>query len=326
MKKIMALVLAAAMLTTTAFAAVNVGGVGMSTIVNPGETLRIAPDQFTGLSGISWRMSTEYFSISAKKFDKGANLVKEVKINDDKNTVDVVLNTNYELSKTNGENLVIKELSIKAKKEWKDTTGTIVIKKNQTYTYAGTSDLFVGYVIVEQPLNASPEYVDGSLVKFTEAGGVSYETAVLDTAADLYIEGRVYAGDKVFVETDTDVNKDILKAAADDADIRFYNITTNGFSTANTIQLSAEEDEFVYKVVDGKITASGLKWSADDYAWVGKIRTSVSYVVSDVELKAAPATEGATGNPDTGANDVVGIAAALAVVSLVAAGAVSLKK
>ncbi|MEG0754532.1 MAG: hypothetical protein RR461_11905, partial [Angelakisella sp.] len=116
--------------------------------------------------------------------------------------------------------------------------------------------------------------------------------------------------------------------APDDADIRFYNITTNGFPTANTIQLAAEEDEFVYKIVDGKITASGLKWSADDYAWVGKIRSSVSYVVSDVELKAAPATSGdaTTGNPDTGANDVVGVAAALAVVSLVAAGAVSLKK
>ena len=46
-------------------------------------------------------------------------------------------------------------------------------------------------------------------------------------------------------------------------------------------------------------------------------------LVSDVEIVAA---EEDTKNPDTGANDVVGVAAALAVVSLVAAGAVSLKK
>ena len=46
-------------------------------------------------------------------------------------------------------------------------------------------------------------------------------------------------------------------------------------------------------------------------------------IVTDVEIAAAGAD---TKNPDTGANDVVGVAAALAVVSLVAAGAVSLKK
>jgi len=38
------------------------------------------------------------------------------------------------------------------------------------------------------------------------------------------------------------------------------------------------------------------------------------------------ADEEATKNPDTGANDVVGIAAALAVTSLVAAAAISIKK
>ena len=48
-----------------------------------------------------------------------------------------------------------------------------------------------------------------------------------------------------------------------------------------------------------------------------------SYVISDVELVAAAED---SKNPDTGANDVVGVAAALAVVSLVAGAAVSLKK
>ena len=59
------------------------------------------------------------------------------------------------------------------------------------------------------------------------------------------------------------------------------------------------------------------------------IKTPTTYVISDVELVAAAADSAAdheTKNPDTGANDVVGVAAALAVVSLLAAGAVSLKK
>ena len=51
------------------------------------------------------------------------------------------------------------------------------------------------------------------------------------------------------------------------------------------------------------------------------------YIVSDVDLEVK-AAEGDKNedNPETGANDVVAIAAGLAVVSLVAAGAVSLKK
>lgn len=346
MKKILSLVLAAAMLSTTAFAATNIGGVGASDInaVDPGETLRIDAKYFkdnaTGanntLADIDWRLSTEYFTVSSKKFDKGANLVKEVKINDTENTVDIVLNENLDLLAPKGANLVIKELGIKAKKKYdvgndnKYLDGEI--KQNVTYKYFGENELYVGYdstkANLEVPLDSSPEYKDGTIVKFVKGADTSivYETASLSTG-DVYMEGRVYDGDKVYVGVDYDVNKDILKMD-DTAAMRFINIKLSGLPTANTLKLTAEEDEFVYKIVDGKLTPSGLKWSDDDYAWVGKIRSTTSFVISDVELKSAPAAEGGTGtgNPDTGANDVVGIAAALAVVSLVAAGAVSLKK
>lgn len=343
MKKILSLVLAAAMLTTTAFAATDIG-VGTTTVAaNPGATLRVYGDSFESDKSLNlgkkdWHFSSEYLTISSKSFEKGANLVKEVKINDNEMSVDIVLNKNYDLFAPNGDNLVIKKLAVKGKQNYdvngdkKYDTESGDIKKGTEYEYVGSKNLKVGYPKVKINLDGSEgsvvAYQKDTLVEFVAKGGVSYETVSLDDIADIYLEGRVYDGDKVYVDVDNDVNKDILKAAADDADIRFYNITTNGFPTANTIQLAAEEDEFVYKIVDGKITASGLKWSADDYAWVGKIRSSVSYVVSDVELKAAPATSGdaTTGNPDTGANDVVGVAAALAVVSLVAAGAVSLKK
>ncbi|MEG0753083.1 MAG: hypothetical protein RR461_04570, partial [Angelakisella sp.] len=199
MKKIMALVLAAAMLSTTAFAAtVNIGAVGASTVAKPGDTLRIAPEFFgvdgkttVTLKGIDWRLSTEYFSITAKKFDKGANLVKEVKINDDKNTVDVVLNTNYELAAPKGQNLVIKELSIKAKKEYvlsddkKWETGEI--KKGETYTYCGEASAFhVGYPTNENTLGQDDFYEINELVKFVKGedkDDPSYATVSYEDAA-----------------------------------------------------------------------------------------------------------------------------------------------
>ena len=57
--------------------------------------------------------------------------------------------------------------------------------------------------------------------------------------------------------------------------------------------------------------------------WIAEAHVKAYQKCPDVEIVAG-AEE--TKNPDTGANDVVGVAAALAVVSLVAAGAVSLKK
>jgi len=58
-------------------------------------------------------------------------------------------------------------------------------------------------------------------------------------------------------------------------------------------------------------------------AWEWTAIAEGTIIVTDVEIVLADET---TKNPDTGANDVVGVAAALAVVSLIAAGAVSLKK
>ena len=77
------------------------------------------------------------------------------------------------------------------------------------------------------------------------------------------------------------------------------------------------EDE---KVVD---TTKKIKVGIIGTGWIAEAHVANYLRCPDVEIVAA-AEE--TKNPDTGANDVVGVAAALAVVSLVAAGAVSLKK
>ena len=82
---------------------------------------------------------------------------------------------------------------------------------------------------------------------------------------------------------------------------------------------------FFYLYNDGKLTKIDATYDDDEdvEAWVWTAIAEGTIIVTDVEIVLA---DEATKNPDTGANDVVGVAAALAVVSLVAAGAVSLKK
>ena len=84
---------------------------------------------------------------------------------------------------------------------------------------------------------------------------------------------------------------------------------------------------------------SGAKWDSEQDSYVLKTTTLGSYVISDKALKSAGTTvddeednsaSGSVGdgtsNPETGANDVVGVAAALAVVSLASATALAASK
>ena len=355
MKKILSVVLAVALLSTMAMAAdVTLGTSSTLLGVNPGQSLGAKVDSF-GLTNLGagnnlelgYRFNSENFSVSSKTFSKGANLVDEVVMSDDDMEVQIKLKSDYSLSRPDMDptkapaNLVIKKLAVKAKKNIdidgvKDAAGKLTneVAKNAEFVYGGPDEFKVGYAI--DPANGiindgTASYVNGEMVKFT-SDTENYATADM-TQDEVYLEGRVYKNDKVFVEvkpTPSDDGKAVMKENGD-AEMSFYRVITNGFPSNNTIQLSVDKENFVYQVKDGKLVESGLKWSDDDYAFVGKIRSSTKYVVSDIELTYAPATsEGEAApevpNPGTGANDVVGIAAALAVVSLVAAGAVSLKK
>ena len=92
-----------------------------------------------------------------------------------------------------------------------------------------------------------------------------------------------------------------------------------------TLQADYANQYYVYTYKNGKLEKQDYDWNSVEGVYEWETNAPTNYVISDVELVAA-AEEETTKNPDTGANDVVGVAAALAVVSLAAAGAVSLKK
>lgn len=338
MKKILSIVLAVAMLSTTAFAA-NMDGVTGTTRVNPDSTMEVYARDFTPVSKgdtnpvmfTDGELTSTNFSLT-KKISKGSNLVKSVAINDDKGRVDIKFVADYSLTfdptKDLIPNVIFEKLELKAKKKidkWDGDSYESHIKSGDTYTMSIKAGFRVGYLETKDDVNGN--YAEDGLVKFTKDGDESYGEASYDNG-DISIFGRVYADDKVFTKFSSSVGDD-QKAALKlypEADLRFVNFTTNGLSANNTVLVYAEEDEFVYEIKDGKVVSTSLKWDDEDGAWKGKTRSSVSYVISDVKLDVSSAVAADPANPETGANDVVGVAAALAVVSLVAAGAVSLKK
>ncbi len=172
----------------------------------------------------------------------------------------------------------------------------------------------------------------GTSKRIAQAGAYTADAILTEEYGDAFtMEARVYHNDVLFFNVDNAPDRDIIGRLADsDADMDFYVFNSDTkFTTFNSNAKlyfnDADEEDFVYQIKDKKLVKVG-SYSEDDGCWVVKTRTLGAYVVSDVELKEFEATGSVDGNPDTGANDVVGIATALAAVALVSAAAVSLKK
>ncbi|WP_343253281.1 hypothetical protein [Ligaoa zhengdingensis] len=170
-----------------------------------------------------------------------------------------------------------------------------------------------------------------------------------DADGDLRFEVNAKGQKELFLR----YNDDEIEALTEkypNATLEFHTFEGNNktFKRSGKLYIPADEIElkdgkmgapYLYEIVNGKITAVEAKYDSYDEEFVISTNKLGSYVVSDTKLKTASSDDNddddnttngggtsGTGNPDTGANDVVGIAVALAVVSVAAISAASFKK
>jgi hypothetical protein len=328
MKKVLALVLAVMMLATVAFAAYD---------VIPGKKIKLERDTDSGnalvvdgsFSGtftvenneLDKALNSDNYSIGRIKYNEGKSLIDSIKLDDDDEQIVITFEQDYD--NTKGKDFDV-EFTV---------TGKGKGVRDLDVHIAGT----VGYELSTVDLNDDEAYlstvgdITSDIVEFKK-GTVSYSTLVHDFGdeEELGLEVRVYDGNKFFLDCDTAADTDVLKANSDvDGDLYFYNFEGEPTfdATAKLYFYDATEDDYVYQIKDGKLVEVG-SYSEDDGCWVVKTRTLGAYVMSSEKLSNASGedTTEEVDNPDTGANDVVGIAAALGAVALVSAAAVSLKK
>ena len=203
----------------------------------------------------------------------------------------------------------------------------------KTGTVEEASDILDGYIF---KFSTSATEKSGTMKEDVPmAGAYTADTMLTQEYGDaLTLEARVYHNDKLYFGISNTPKKAVINRMADsDGDLDFFLFNTNKeYTTFNSnvkIQFNdADEDCFVYKINDNGYLVPTGEYSEEDGCWIVKTRTLGQYVVSDIELQdnVIATDDTANGNPDTGANDVVGIATALAAVALVSAAAISLKK
>ena len=184
-------------------------------------------------------------------------------------------------------------------------------------------------------------------------------TAVFDFADKAFFTVKMYSGESMYLDLSTAYDKAIAGEMDAEADsfYKFDNDNANFSRTGELIIVSDDETLVPYEIdEDGNFVEVDAKY-VEDYAiahtnkkvdgFVFSTKTLGNYVLSTEELgqeeqpaketpaepvtpseptTETPAPETSKPNPETGAEDFVGLAVSLAVVSVAAAGALALKK
>ena len=211
--------------------------------------------------------------------------------------------------------------------------------------------------------NTNREYVDfdwtndASKAKIWEVRKGENGTAVFDFADKAFFTVKMYSGESMYLDLSTAYDKAIAGEMDAEADsfFKFDNDNANFSRTGELIIVTNDSSLVPYEIdKDGNFVELDAKY-VEDYAiahtnekvdgFVFTTKTLGNYVLSTEELgqeeqpaeetpakpvtPSEPTTETPSTskpNPETGAEDFVGLAVSLAVVSVAAAGALALKK
>lgn len=186
-------------------------------------------------------------------------------------------------------------------------------------------------------------------------------TATFNFNDDAYFTVRMFGGDKVMLDFDRTYDKVIADRYIED--LYFYNFRgeLDEFSATGTLTIPVGQEMIMYQIVNGALKATDAVYSEENEAMELKTRTLGNYVLTPTKLDISaevetetPSTDvdnngGSTSqpapgygensetndylsggsdkvNPETGADDLVGLMASLAVLSLVGGVALSRKR
>ena len=248
----------------------------------------------------------------------------------------------------------------------KDTWKTVDEETLTYYVYVAdnagnhkTNEVWVSGTYV----NNDWEYVDfdwtndASVAKLWKVKKGENGTAVFDFADKAFFTVKMYSGESMYLDLSTAYDKAIAGEMDAEADsfFKFDNDNANFSRTGELIIVSDDSSLVPYEIdEDGNFVEVDAKY-VEDYAiahtnkkvdgFVFSTKTLGNYVLSTEELgqeekpveetpaepvtPSEPTTETPSTskpNPETGAEDFVGLAVSLAVVSVAAAGALALKK
>ncbi|RGB69690.1 hypothetical protein [Provencibacterium massiliense] len=237
-----------------------------------------------------------------------------------------------ELDMTIGD-FVIESGKIMKNKADADKDITITIKHDEAVAYSRIQE-------VEEDTNYSNSKQNGVVYNFDEVIGDESRIRANDYV-DVYFKGNYGTDYENMRLVDDDIDE--IVDFFGDVDVDCYDFIANPkFASKVKVVIDADSGSVLYEYnkKTGDVTKVDAEYESDGWAFETKVLGT--YIVAEEEYEEGTIskdgedvssddeteepTDGDKTNPGTGANDMVGAAAAMAVVSLVAAGAVAFKK
>ena len=174
---------------------------------------------------------------------------------------------------------------------------------------------------------------------YTLADGINSAMVVFGLNGDTYVTAKMWKGEKYMITSgvnakwskelskqyDTDIELLTIESNMDVREVMFESAKDNKQVVEFVDgELVAVDSEFVtkYEVIDGVVLAKGYIADAEENGTYALISADIELIEVEEEATEEETKE----TPSTGANDFVGAAVALAVVSVAAAGALAFKK
>lgn len=230
--------------------------------------------------------------------------------------------------------MTIGELSADGKVSNKDDI-TITLKQEDGVAYSLTQE-------IQSDEKYSISKANGSICDFDEV--IDEETRIrANEYVDVFFKGN-YGTDKENMRVVTDEIAEVAEFFGD-VDVDYYDfIGTPKFASKVKVTIDADPGTSVYEYdkSTGDLTKLDVTYESD--AWAFTTKNLGTYIITEEEYEAGnveeeekepeeepedTTTEDTSSdkvNPGTGASDMVGVTAALAVVSLIAAGSIAYKK
>ena len=210
----------------------------------------------------------------------------------------------------------------------------LVFDKYTTYTVGkGATDLAKNYWNYKDVIEAE------SKAYYKLEKGLNSAMVVFSIDESVYVTAKMWKGEKYMITSavnakwskelskqyDTDIELLTIESNMDVREVLFESVKDNKQVVEFVDgELVAVDSEFVtkYEVIDGVVLAKGYIADAEENGTYALISADIELIEVEEEATEEENKE----NPSTGANDFVGAAVALAVVSVAAAGALALKK
>ena len=261
-------------------------------VTNAGAVISLQKEEFAHdavMINEAVPLTSTYFTIHRKTFAKGASLVKDIKINNRHQEVQIIMKDEENMIAPDTPNVIISELSIRCIRSVRTGDGTYLVRSGDVFTYQGDLQFRLGAVPEIVPFDEYGGYislVDGES-RFVKFASESAKYADISVEFSNHARGklRVFDGTSGFLYYDDDINP-ALANLNKNAYVWALNLGNRKLPSVMTLYIYSGPNDYIYQNINGSLQLlnNSMAYDESEGAWRINLTKAINFVISDKPL------------------------------------------